>query len=118
LNATGAEDGLTFGRMLDVCRAISQSDARFTWLGEKYLLENGVQPWSELPLRVSDADNGILEVRNDKAIAVGLTCRPLSDTVRDTLQWDRTRAQDEPMKAGLSRDREQQLLNNAPHSSH
>ena len=32
-NATGAEDGLTFGRMLDVCRTVSGSEARFRWVG-------------------------------------------------------------------------------------
>jgi 2'-hydroxyisoflavone reductase len=117
-NATGAEDGLTFGRMLDVCKTISGSDVRFTWIDESYLLENRVQPWSELPLWIPDADNGIFEVRNGKAMAAGLTFRPLTDTVRDTLQWDRTRPQSEPLKAGLSHDREQQLLNDAPHSSH
>jgi 2'-hydroxyisoflavone reductase len=117
-NATGAEDGLTFGRMLDVCKTISGSDARFTWVDESYLLDNGVQPWGELPLWIPDGDNGIFEVRNDKAIAEGLTFRPLGDTVRDTLQWDRTRPQTTPMKAGLSRERELQLLSDAPHSAH
>jgi 2'-hydroxyisoflavone reductase len=117
-NATGAEDGLTFGRMLDVCRAVSGSDARFTWVGEKYLLDNGVEPWGQLPLWIPDADNGIFAIRNDKAIAAGLTFRPLAETVRDTLQWDRTRPQDEPMKSGLLRDREQELLKHASHHSH
>lgn len=118
LNATGAEDGLAFGRMLDVCKTIADGDARFSWIGETYLLEKGVQAWGELPLWIPEADNGIFEVRNDKAIAAGLTFRPLADTVRDTLQWDRTRWQCEPLTAGLSRDREQQLLHDAPHSSH
>jgi 2'-hydroxyisoflavone reductase len=77
-----------------------------------------VQPWNELPLWVADAHNGIFEIRNDKAIAAGLTFRPIADTVQDTLQWDRTRPQDEPLKAGLSRDREQALLKNASHPSH
>src|SRR5688572_6875836 len=98
-NAAGADDGLTFGRMLDVCKTVSGSDARFIWLDESYLLENGVQPWGELPLWIPHADNGIFEVRNDKAITEGLTFRPLADTVRDTLQWDRTCQQTEPMKA-------------------
>ena len=44
-NATGAEDGFTFGRMLDLCRTVSGSDARFKWMNEAYLLARGVQPW-------------------------------------------------------------------------
>lgn len=117
-NATGAEDGLTFGTMLDVCRTVSGSDARFTWLDEHTVLESGVQPWNELPLWIPDADNGIFEVRNDKAMAHGLTFRPLSDTVRNTFEWDRARPQSEPMRAGISREREQQLLSHAAHSAH
>jgi 2'-hydroxyisoflavone reductase len=117
-NATGAEDGLTFGRMLDVCRTVSGSDARFRWMNDADLLNRGVQPWSELPLWIPDADNGIFEVRNDKAIASGLTFRPLATTVRDTLDWDRHRPMDEPMKAGLARERERDLLNDAPYPAH
>ena len=117
-NATGAEDGLTFGAMLDVCRTVSGSDARFTWLEEHALLESGVQPWSDLPLWIPEADNGIFEVRNDRAIAHGLAFRPLSHTVRDTLEWDRARPRLEPMRAGLTREREQQLLSHAAHSAH
>ena len=75
----------------------------FTWVEEKYLVDQGVQPWSELPLWIPDASNGIFETRNDKAIAAGLTFRPLGDDRSGHAEWDRTRAQDEPMKAGLSR---------------
>ena len=117
-NATGAEDGLTCGRMLDVCRAVSGSDAQFRWTDEAYLLERRVEPWSELPLWIPGADNGIFEVRNDKAVAAGLTFRPLETTAQDTLEWDRRRPIDETMKAGLSRERERELLNDAPHPAH
>src|SRR5688572_12046885 len=44
-NATGAEDRLTFGGMLEACRAVSGGDARFIWVPETYLLDKGVQPW-------------------------------------------------------------------------
>lgn len=117
-NATGAEDGLSFGRMLGVCRTISGSDARFTWVDQAHLLDRGVHPWSDLPLWIPDAANGIFEVRNDRAIAAGLTFRPLETTVQDTLEWDRVRAVDEPLKAGLTRDRERELLIDAPHPAH
>jgi 2'-hydroxyisoflavone reductase len=117
-NATGAEDQLTFGGMLEACRTVSGSNARFRWVGERHLLDNGVQPWAELPLWIPEVNNGIFEIRNDKAIAAGLTFRPLADTVRDTLTWDSSRSHDEPMKAGLAREREHALLNHAPHPAH
>jgi 2'-hydroxyisoflavone reductase len=117
-NATGAEDGLTCGGMLEACRTVSGSDARFTWVDETYLLDSGVQPWSELPLWIPEANNGIFEIRNDKAIAAGLAFRPLAETIRETMRWDGKRSHDEPMKAGLSREREQQLLTHAPHPAY
>jgi 2'-hydroxyisoflavone reductase len=114
-NATGAEDDLSFGRLLDVCRTVSESDARFAWIDETYLLDSGIQPWSELPLWIPQARNEIFEVRNDKAVAAGLTFRSLDATVRDTFEWDRARPNDEPLKSGISRDRERELMSDAPH---
>jgi 2'-hydroxyisoflavone reductase len=57
-----------------------------------------------------DEHNAIFEVRNDKAIAGGLTFRPLRETVADTLRWDLTREQTAPMRAGLTQERERNLL--------
>lgn len=109
-NASGAEDGLNMGRMLETCREVSHSDASLLWADDGFLLEQEVKPWSELPLWLPAAHNGLFEVRNDKAIAAGLTFRPLATTIDDTLQWDRTRPQDEPLRAGLTPQRERQLL--------
>jgi 2'-hydroxyisoflavone reductase len=109
-NASGPEDGSTMAAVLDACKQVSGSGARLVWTEEKYLLDQGVAPWSELPLWIPAAHNGIFEARNDKAIVSGLTFRPLVDTVRDTLQWDRARPQDQPLAAGLPADRERDLL--------
>jgi 2'-hydroxyisoflavone reductase len=109
-NASGAEDGMTMGEMLNTCRRVSRSTARLVWTDEEFLLNQKVAAWSELPLWIPAAANGIFEARNDKAIAAGLTFRPLVDSVSHTLQWDRTRPQDEPLAAGLSTERERQLL--------
>jgi 2'-hydroxyisoflavone reductase len=49
-NATGPDRLLTMADFLDGCRAASASDARFTWVSEQFLAEQGVAPWSELPL--------------------------------------------------------------------
>ena len=109
-NATGNEDGLTMGRMLDACREAAQSSARFAWVDEHALRREQVEPWSDLPLWLPDEHNGIFEARNGKAIARGLTFRPLADTVADTRRWDSTRPRDVPLRAGLTRDRERQIL--------
>jgi len=109
-NASGAEDALTMSTLLETCRRVSGADAEFVWVDDRIVLERGIAPWSELPLWIPAEHNGIFEARNDKAIAAGLTFRPLADTARDTLEWDRTRPHDVPLRAGLSPERERALL--------
>src|ERR1700730_15985820 len=91
-NATGAEDGLTMGRLLEECQTVSGSPATFIWASEKFLVDQKVGAWSEMPLWIPEERNGIFLVNNDKAISAGLTFRPLSDTIKDTLTWDATRS--------------------------
>jgi 2'-hydroxyisoflavone reductase len=89
-NATGPDYPLTFGRFLKTCREVSRSDARFTWVDEKFLLEQGVEPWSQLPLWLDSSDENLhyfMGADCRKALAAGLAFRPLADTVRDTLAW-------------------------------
>ncbi|HEX8847264.1 MAG TPA: NAD-dependent epimerase/dehydratase family protein [Pyrinomonadaceae bacterium] len=114
-NATGAEDDLTMGRLLDECRAVSDSDATFVWASEQFLLEQKVGAWGEMPLWIPEEANGIFAVNNDKAIAAGLTFRPLSETIRATLAWDATRPSNADWRAGLKPERERELLANLLH---
>lgn len=109
-NATGAEDDLTMGRLLNECRTVSGSDARFTWASEKFLLEQKVGAWGEMPLWLPEEYNGIFATNNDKAITAGLAFHPLADTINDTLTWDAARPSNAERRAGLKPEREQQLL--------
>jgi 2'-hydroxyisoflavone reductase len=116
-NATGAEDGLTMGRLLEECKTVSGSDATFTWASEEFLLEQKVRQWGEMPLWIPEEYNGIFLVNNDKAIAAGLTFRPLSDTIKDTLAWDATRPSNTEWRAGLNPARERELLKTLLHNA-
>ena len=109
-NATGAEDGLTMERLLAECQTVSGSGATFIWASEKFLLDQKVGAWTEMPLWMPEAYNGIFLVNNDKAITAGLTFRPLSDTIKDTLTWDATRSSNIEWRAGLKPVRERELL--------
>jgi 2'-hydroxyisoflavone reductase len=111
-NATGPDYPLTLGEILETCKAVSRSDAQFVWMDEKFLLENKVGPWMELPLWVADEEGSRFErLGSARAIADGLRYRPLEEIVRDTLEWDRTRPADVEYKAGMKPEREQELLN-------
>lgn len=112
-NATGPAHPLTLGNVLDTCRTVSGSDAHTTWVTEQFLLDQHVEPWMQLPLWVPESDPanaGFSAVNCHKAIAAGLTFRPLAATVRDTLAWDATRPPDHEWRAGITRKRETELL--------
>ncbi|HEX7316619.1 MAG TPA: NAD-dependent epimerase/dehydratase family protein [Pyrinomonadaceae bacterium] len=114
-NATGPDYKLTMGRVLDVCRGATGSDARFVWVDEQFLLDAEVGPWMEMPLWVEQAgDDNVnrhfMEVSTEKAVAAGLKFRPLSETVRDTLEWDLSRPADTQRRAGLASEKERQVL--------
>ena len=112
-NATGPAEPLGLGEVLDACRAESGSDATITWADEPFLLERGVRFWQDLPAVVPESDPKLAAMRQvdvSKAVRAGLTFRSIRETVRDTLEWDRTRANDAPLKAGLTREREAELL--------
>jgi 2'-hydroxyisoflavone reductase len=83
------------------------------WVDEAFLVERKVGPWEELPLWVPETTStehaGIMQVDVSRAMASGLTYRPLVETARDTLTWERTRVPHE-WRAGLARDKERALL--------
>lgn len=111
-NATGPNYELTIGRLLDVCKQVSSSDANFKWASLEFLNQNNVQPWSDMPVWVPDEGEteGFARIDVSKAIRAGLKFRPLEETVRDTLAWAKLRPADHEWRAGLKPEREQELL--------
>ena len=112
-NANGVPGELTMAAVLEACKAVSGSDASFTWVDEDFLLAKEVSPWMEMPLWIPESDEkmrGFMAIDCSKAFAAGLKLRPISETVRDTLAWHRSRGSPETMKAGLAADKEKELL--------
>jgi 2'-hydroxyisoflavone reductase len=111
-NATGPDATLTMGRLLDECKTVSGSDARPVWVEERFLLDQGVTPWTEMPLWVPGTPEwaGFSSVDCRKAFADGLTFRPIAETIRATIDWDATRPADAPRRNGLRAEREVELL--------
>jgi 2'-hydroxyisoflavone reductase len=109
-NATGPDYPLTMQQTLAACKAGANSDAAFTWVDDDFLLKNEVGVFVELPLWIPDEYGGNTIYRRDKAIAAGLTFRPVAETIADTLAWNATRPTDREWRAGLKREREAELL--------
>lgn len=110
-NATGPASVLTLGELLETCRAAAGSDARFRWAPEALLRRAEIAPWTELPLWVPESEGaGFSAIDCSRAIATGLTFRPIADTVRDTLAWARTLSEDRAWRAGLPGEKEQTAL--------
>jgi 2'-hydroxyisoflavone reductase len=109
-NATGPAGGLSFGTMLETCRNVIASTADFLWVEPDFLLAQGVEPWTELPLWVPPGEEGMLMVDISKALQAGLSPRPLQETIADTHAWDRGRGLDQPLRGGLTAQHERALL--------
>jgi 2'-hydroxyisoflavone reductase len=113
-NVVGPAKKLSMRELLETCKTVSGSDARFTWVDARFLLENHVAPWTDMPAWLPSLEPGegfwTIDVR--KAIAAGLRFRPLDASVRDTLAWWHTLPEDRQtqLKRGLSPEREQEVL--------
>jgi 2'-hydroxyisoflavone reductase len=85
------------------------ADADVTWVPWAFLEAEGVQPWTDLPAWVPAPMAARLRADGSKAAAAGLDCRPIEAVVADLAGWDRSRPQ-EPLRAGMTREREAELL--------
>ncbi|HYA09901.1 MAG TPA: hypothetical protein VEG24_09915 [Gaiellaceae bacterium] len=114
--ATGAFNAtcepVSFAAMLAAC-----GEADVVWAEEGFLLEQGVEPWSDLPLWLAGADEPFLQMSVAKAVAAGLRFRPLEETARDTLAWAQEAGEQlvtdrglRQGRAGLDPAREAELL--------
>ncbi len=111
-NATGPDYELTIGKLLEVSKEVTGSDANFRWASVEFLNKHNVEAWSDMPTWIPDDEEnaGFARLDISKAIAAGLTFRPLEETVRDTLEWARRRPPDHPWRAGITAERERDLL--------
>ena len=116
--ATGPGERLSFGTVLDACARVAKErgapPSRLVWVDDAFLVEQKLGPWMEMPLWIPATDQafaGFMTENVARALAAGLTFRPLEDTIRATLDWNDTRQKDAPLAAGLAAERESLLLN-------
>jgi 2'-hydroxyisoflavone reductase len=110
----GPDYRLSMRELLQTCKEVSHSDASFTWVDTSFLFEQKIAPWTDLPVWLPSVEpgQGFWTLDVTKAIRAGLTFRPLSETVRDTLAWWETLPEERraKLKRGLTPERERELL--------
>jgi len=118
-NATGPAGGVVVGwdTLIATCRAEAiargLAPAREVWVGEAFLLEHKVEPWSELPLWLPSTDPeyaGFNRIALTRAEAHGLRTRPLRETVAAVLDEGIPAADDKRRAGKLTREKEAELL--------
>ncbi|HMN07546.1 MAG TPA: NAD-dependent epimerase/dehydratase family protein [Gemmatimonadaceae bacterium] len=117
-NAVGPEKPLTIAEMLYGVKAVTTAGAQFTWVPWEFLEEQGVRPWRHMTVWQPPYGRtaGYQRRKAEKAIAKGLTFRPLAVTARDTLDWHKTRPPEQQAATlrgeinGLSMAREAEVL--------
>jgi nucleoside-diphosphate-sugar epimerase len=115
-NVVPDEPNTTMGQLIAACVQATGSDAKPVWTDEAFLLSQGVQPWTELPLWIPDVPDtaGFWAVSGAAAKAAGLRGRPFGESVRDTWQWlqagGRVQLTPGAPPLGLDNTKEQQVL--------
>src|SRR5258708_4941968 len=79
-NVAGPARRFRFAELLGRCRG------PVTWVPDPFLLDEGVQPYTEMPLWLP-ASLGNLNMPIERALTAGLRHRDVDETLRDTRAW-------------------------------
>lgn len=113
-NATGPAHPMTMAEMLYGIKAVTTAGAQFTWVPASFLEAQKVAPWSDMPVWIPPQGEyaGFGSRNISKAVAAGLTFRPLADTARATIDYHESRDAERKskMRAGLTPEREAEVL--------
>jgi 2'-hydroxyisoflavone reductase len=112
VNTVGPAAPATLRELLDACASASAVPSRIVPVELATLKAHAISGWSDLPVwaPLGEGHDGIASVDPAHAIALGLRHRPLPETVADTLRWAQHERGDEPLKAGLTAEREAELI--------
>ena len=113
-NVVGPAHPLTMREMLERIGKGVGAEPHLVWVPERFLDANQVSAWSDMPVWVPGHGDTAGFHRRDirRALAAGLTFRPVETTAADTLAWFKKQSPDRQAKlfAGLKPDREEALL--------
>ncbi|MEO6710666.1 MAG: NAD-dependent epimerase/dehydratase family protein [Planctomycetota bacterium] len=85
-NACGPAKKLSWGELLEACKAASANDTKLVWVDAAFLMKQeglDLNIWSPY----EGKSKGDHSVSNAAAVKAGLTFRPIAATAKDTLAW-------------------------------
>ncbi|HEY5835478.1 NAD-dependent epimerase/dehydratase family protein [Streptomyces sp.] len=88
-NLVGEAGRTTMGGLLDACLRVTGGDAVLRWVPPEVIEAAGIEPWTQLPVWVPPGELHDTMHSTDvgRALATGLRCRPVEETVADTWEW-------------------------------
>jgi len=107
-NAVGFDGRISMAEFLHTGKGAVNHRCDFTWVDDAFLQENKVSSWGEMGCWTPKKLNGHTDVA--RAIAAGLTFRPIAQTIRDTADWVQNGRGDKPWRAGMKDEREAELI--------
>ncbi len=109
-NATGPENRLSWGNLLEACRKSTKAENALTWVPGDWVAKQGEDVFPIWAPYLGET-KGFHTWKNTRAVKAGLVFRPYGQTVMDTLRWYRTQGEGERTKlAGPSAAKEAELL--------
>ena len=117
-NAAGPAAVLTMADQLSGIRGAvaGNREVKFTWVPAPFLESHKVTAWGDMPTWIprTDPDAAAMNADNRRAIAAGLTFRPLATSAIDALAWFNAASADAQARmvkaAGLPPEREREVL--------
>ncbi len=103
-NATGPETNLTLHDFIHRTHAALESKTKLIEANHDWLNAQAIQPWQDIPTWLPPEKQYMSRISSAKARSVGLTNRPLEDTMIAIQQWDTERGSPD-LKAGMKPDR-------------
>jgi len=113
-NLCNPPGAVTMGDVLATTARITGAKTKYVWASTQFLEKQKLIDSGEIPIWAPTTGElaGAALVNPARAVAKGLRFRPLETTVRDTLAWQgkRPAAEQQKMRAGLTAERETELL--------